>query len=202
MAIIDAIDNGKLPPERAISLAAAGVASTQDQIKDLFRRFDPSAQQVDRLGPNINPSKLLAMRGNADQGKKIFFEQSGTGLCARCHKINSQGTEFGPDLSHIAGKYSRADILDNILNPSKTIAQGFATYLVRTQKGDVHSGLLVKHTPQQIILKYAQLKETTIATAEVNRLMPQPISAMPEGLLADLTAQQAADLLEFLQSLK
>lgn len=202
MAVVEAIDGGKLAPDRAKSLAASGAASTHEQIKDLFRRFDPSAQPVDRLGPNINSSKLLAMHGNADQGRKIFFEQSGAGLCARCHKINSQGTDFGPDLSHVGGKYNRADLLDNILNPSKTIAEGFATYVIRTKAGDVYSGLLIKRTSQQIVLKDAQLKLTTVNAGDVERLMPQPISAMPDGLLADLTAQQAADLLEFLQSLK
>ncbi|HSZ59254.1 MAG TPA: PQQ-dependent sugar dehydrogenase [Tepidisphaeraceae bacterium] len=202
MALLGAIDAGRIPPAVAKPLALQAAASDQEPIKDLFRRFDPSAQQVDRLGPNINPAKLLALRGDAERGGKIFFEQSATGLCARCHIVSGRGIEFGPDLSHIASKYNRADLLDNILNPSKTIAQGYATYVVRTRTGDIYSGLLFKQSPQQITLKDAQLKQTTLSTSEIDKMVPQPISAMPEGLLSDLTGQQAADLLDFVASLK
>jgi putative heme-binding domain-containing protein len=202
LMLVDAIDAGKLPRASIQEITARAAASDQDQIKDLFRRFDPAAQQVDRLGPNINPARLLALGGNPENGRRIFFEQSGNGLCARCHIISGKGLDFGPDLSHIASKYNRADLLDNILNPSKTIAQGYATYLVRTRSGDLYTGLLVKQTPQEIIVKDPQLKQTRIAISEVDKMVPQPISAMPEGLLSDLTAQQAADLLDFVTSLK
>jgi putative heme-binding domain-containing protein len=202
MALLAAVDDGRIPTAIAKSITLQAAASDQEPVKDVFRRFDPNAQQVDRLGPNIRPAKLLAIRGDVERGRKIFFEQSATGLCARCHIINGRGTEFGPDLSHIASKYNRADLLDNILNPSKSIAQGYATYIVRTRSGDVLSGLLIKQTPQEVILKDPQQKQTTVPRSEIDKLVPQPISAMPEGLLSDLTPQQAADLLELLASLR
>jgi hypothetical protein len=41
-----------------------------------------------------------------------------------------------------------------------------------------------------------------IPTARVEKMLPQKKSLMPDLLLRDLTAGQAADLLEFLASLK
>jgi len=41
-----------------------------------------------------------------------------------------------------------------------------------------------------------------VAANQVERLAPQAKSLMPELLLQDLTPQQAADLLEFLVSLR
>ena len=41
-----------------------------------------------------------------------------------------------------------------------------------------------------------------VPLGEVDQITPQKTSLMPDGLLADLTAQQAADLLAFLESLK
>ena len=52
------------------------------------------------------------------------------------------------------------------------------------------------------MLKDAQGKTIKIPGTEIDRLVPQPRSLMPEQLLRDLTAQQVADLLEFLASLR
>ena len=41
-----------------------------------------------------------------------------------------------------------------------------------------------------------------LATADIEQQATTPTSLMPEGLVRDLTAQQVADLLEFLSSLK
>jgi len=73
---------------------------------------------------------------------------------------------------------------------------------VKTKSGDVLTGLLVKQTDQEIVLKDAALKETHVPAADLEKMTPQTISAMPDGLLNDLTAQQAADLIGFLQTQK
>jgi hypothetical protein len=52
------------------------------------------------------------------------------------------------------------------------------------------------------VLKLADAKEVRLAATKVQRLVPQLSSLMPDLLLRDLTAQQAADLVEYLASLK
>lgn len=199
-----AVQSDRLPPAVRSEAINKGLASKDEFVRDLFRRFDPSEQTRQRLGPNVNAAQLLARRGDAARGMSIFFGKGdlSASLCARCHKIDGTGNDFGPDLSHIATKYNRADLLDNILNPSKTIAPGYATTLVRTKSGDTFSGILVSKTDKEVTLKGPDLKLTKIPNAEVERTAVQAISSMPEGLLSDLEPQQAADLLEYLSGKK
>ena len=52
------------------------------------------------------------------------------------------------------------------------------------------------------MLKDALGKTVRVPSNEVERLVPQARSLMPELLLRDLNAQQVADLLEYLTMLK
>jgi putative heme-binding domain-containing protein len=200
LSLVCEIQNGKVPSAICSMAMGKGIASSQEYVRDLFRRFDPKERS--HLGTSINAARLLALRGDVARGKDIFFGGANSGLCARCHRINNAGADFGPDLSHISTKYNRYDILDNILYPSKTIAPEYITYVARTKSGDTFAGFVVKKTATEIVLKDAQLKELHIPTADIQKLAAQSVSAMPEGLLADLEPQQAADLLEYLSSLK
>jgi putative heme-binding domain-containing protein len=179
----------------------AALARPESQVRDLFERFVPDEQRVKRLGAAVKPEQILALKGDAAKGKELFFKSAGL-QCVNCHRINGTGSTLGPDLSQIAKKYSRAQILESILEPSKTIDPQYVTYLVETADGQVHTGLLASKTASEVVLKMVGDKEVRIPTIKVERLVPQQKSLMPELLLRDATAEQAADLLEFLASLK
>ncbi len=191
----------RLSPTAREQVIAKATASSSDVVRDLFERFLPPEKLVKRLGPNVNSAELLALSGNPERGRQIFFQSSG-GLCAQCHQIGGQGQSFGPDLSHIASKYDRAALLENILFPSRTIDPQFVTYSARTTDGDDVTGLLVEKTDQQVVLKDLSRQLVRLPAAKVARLAAQTVSAMPEGLLSALTAQDSADLLAFLAAQK
>jgi putative heme-binding domain-containing protein len=187
-------------PTRAQVLAAA-LKRPEPQIRDLFERFIPDDQRVKRLGTAIKPEQILSLKGDAGRGKELFFK-SAVLQCANCHRVNGTGNTLGPDLSQIAKKYTRAQILESILEPSKTIDPKYVAYLVETIDGRVQSGLLVERTDKEVVLKIVGDKEIHIPASKVQTVVPQKNSLMPELLLRDLTAEQAADLIEFLTSLK
>jgi putative heme-binding domain-containing protein len=112
------------------------------------------------------------------------------------------GETVGPDLSKVGTKYTKAGLLEHILEPSKSIDPAFTTYLCETKDGHVFSGLAVEKTDTAVVLKDAQGKSVRLMSAEVERMVPQSRSLMPELLLRDMTAQQVADLLEFLARLR
>jgi putative heme-binding domain-containing protein len=89
-----------------------------------------------------------------------------------------------------------------MLEPSKTIDPQFVPYMVERSDGQVLSGLLVRQTEAEVVLRHADGKEIHIPAAEVERFSPQQKSLMPDLLLRDMTAEQVADLLEFLASLR
>jgi putative heme-binding domain-containing protein len=122
--------------------------------------------------------------------------------CKNCHRIGDTGSTLGPDLTHIGSKFNRAQLLESILEPSKAIDPKYVTYLVETTRGLVHTGLLVEKTDQVVVLKDAQDKEIRIPASDVQRLVPQRQSLMPELQLRDMTTAQVADLLGYLVSLK
>ena len=64
------------------------------------------------------------------------------------------------------------------------------------------AGLVVREDAQELVLRDAEKKDLRIPKASIRRRAAQSKSMMPDFLLQDLTAQEAADLLDYLQSLK
>ncbi len=192
----------RLPDKGHLTAAInRGYAHGDPAIRDLFERFIPEEQRVQRLGGAIKAADILAMKGDAVRGRALFLETAGV-QCKNCHKIGEQGQGVGPELTLIGKKLDKAKILENILEPSKTIEPQFVSHLVETTGGEVHTGLLVRRSETETVLKKADGKEVVIAAAEIERSVPQQKSLMPDLLLRDLAPQQAADLLEFLAGLK
>jgi uncharacterized repeat protein (TIGR03806 family) len=187
-------------PVRDVIVARA-TESTAIEVRDLFERFLPEERRVVRLGAVVQPEQILGLPGNSERGRKLFFEGSGV-QCRSCHRIGGQGTEIGPDLDKIAARYDRRQILDNILNPSRQIEEKYLTYVVETKRGQVVSGILVSKDANRLVLKDANNKVTQVLTADVESVVAQQKSIMPDLLLRDLTAEQVADLTAFLASLK
>ncbi len=180
---------------------ARGTSHTNALVRDLFERFVPEEKRVKRLGSDIKPDEILALKGVASRGEKIFFAEGGA-QCSQCHRLNGQGREYGPDLGRIAQKYTRAQLLDNILNPSQAIDPAFTTYQVEAKDDLSLSGFMVRKTATEVVLKDPNLNEVRLRLEDVKTMQASKTSAMPEGLLQNLTAQEAADLLEFLGSLR
>jgi putative heme-binding domain-containing protein len=196
-----AVEDNRLPASIRQQTIAAGVASPDSQVRDLFERFIPDDQRVQRLGSVIKPEQILKLKGDAERGKTLFFK-SATLQCIQCHKVNGTGSNLGPDLSQIAKKYTRAQILESILEPSKFIDPKYVAYSIETTDGRNQTGLLAEKNDKEIVLKMQGDKEVRIPASKVEHMAPQKNSLMPELLLRDLTAEQAADLLEFLTTLK
>ncbi len=170
-------------------------------VRDLFETFLPEEQRVKRLGEIIKPGELLKLAGNLDQGRELFHKTAGV-QCRNCHRIAGDGTELGPDLSQIGKKLNREKLLESVLEPSKNIEPQFVTWVIETIDGKVITGLLVRKDQAEIVVKDAQNKQHRFATSDIEEARPQQKSLMPELLLRELTAQQVADLLAYLESLK
>ncbi len=204
LLLLGELQSGKIAEPVRAAVIAKAIATPLEPVRDLFRKYDPRELLANRLGTTFDRAKLLAMPGDAARGRKLFFDAApgaAGGMCARCHRINGQGTEFGPDLSHIGTKYNKALLLENVVEPSKTIAEGFTSYLLRTVDGQAITGLLVSKSDTEVVLKDVE-KQYHVKTADVKKLTPQTTSMMPEGMLQYMSPQEAADLMEYLSSLK
>ena len=118
--------------------------------------------------------------------------------CATCHKVAGQGGDVGPDLAGIGKRLSKRQILESILDPSKDIDPKFAAYAVETDDGRKLTGLLVSKDDKNLVIRDNQGKDVKVPLGQVSSQVPSRKSLMPDQLLRDLTAEQAADLLAYL----
>jgi putative heme-binding domain-containing protein len=191
----------ELKPKLQAEAIAKGVGHPQEHVRDLFERYSDPSQRRKRLGTTFDPAGVLALTGDAERGRRLFFESAGM-QCKVCHRIGAGEDLLGPELTLIGKKYTKAQLLENIVDPSKTIDPKFATHLVETKGGLVMAGLKIREDDQELVLRDTERKDVKISKSMIQRSAVQQKSMMPDFLLQDLTAQEAADLLEYLQSLK
>ena len=191
------IGRGKMTPDERDPLLVAAAKLPSSPIRDLFEGYLPEVEKGARkLGSNPRPRTILALKGDVGRGEKLFWSQAVN--CGSCHKIGDRGTALGPDLTTIGKLRVRDDLLESILEPSRRIEPKFAAYVAHTADGRTFTGLLVKRDEKEVVLRDGQNKEIVLAAKNVEELRPARTSLMPDGQMAGLTAQEAADLLEYL----
>ena len=75
-------------------------------------------------------------------------------------------------------------------------------YAIQTSDGKVRTGLVLERNQSTVTIADAQGTSEKIPLKSIEAFEPQRKSLMPDSLLRDLTAEQAADLLAYLESLK
>src|SRR5262245_34573080 len=65
----------------------------------------------------------LTKEGDAGRGQKIFNDVRA--LCSNCHSVDGKASKAGPDLQSAGDAFGRRDLVEAVLQPSKTIAPGY-----------------------------------------------------------------------------
>ena len=201
LMLLRAIDRDQLTEDAVAVAVNQGASHEQPQVRDLFERFLPEDQRVQRLGSVVRPDDILSLEGDVAHGRELFLITEGV-HCRSCHRVENIGRHIGPDLTKLDQRNTPAQLLESILQPSKFIDPKYVSYLVETKAGKLHTGLLVKKDGNEVVLRDAQDRSISVPVNEIEQLVGQRQSLMPELLVRDLTAQQVADLLAYLTSLK
>jgi putative heme-binding domain-containing protein len=144
--------------------------------------------------------EALLKGGDVYEGRGVFF--SAKAACNTCHTAAGQGGTIGPDLTKVGGVRSGRDILESIVFPSSTFAQGFEPYHAIAKDGQEFSGILIRQTPDNVVLREGSGAETVLQRNDIQDLSRSALSIMPEGLETNLTQDEFRNLLAFLQNLK
>ena len=144
-------------------------------------------------------SELVKRRGDKQLGAQIFQMR---GTCAKCHKVRGAGKEVGPDLSEIGSKLSAQALYVSILDPSAGISHNYESYILVTAEGTVLTGVKVSDSATQITIKTAEAVQRTFKKEDLEEVIKQPTSLMPEDLQKNLSAKDLVDLVEYLKTLK
>ncbi|VTR95502.1 heme-binding protein : Heme-binding protein OS=Planctomyces brasiliensis (strain ATCC 49424 / DSM 5305 / JCM 21570 / NBRC 103401 / IFAM 1448) GN=Plabr_4796 PE=4 SV=1: CotH: GSDH: Cytochrom_C [Gemmata massiliana] len=146
-----------------------------------------------------NAAKLvLTAKGDAKKGEVLFKSQS----CVACHTTADGQTPKGPHLVDIGKRYKPDELVESILKPSAKLAQGYETYRFVTTDDRVFQGFVVGERADATIIRESTGVQRELKRSEIASRQQQKQSAMPEGLAANLTPPELADLIAYLQSLK
>ena len=136
--------------------------------------------------------------GDPRAGRRIFFQRADV-ACVRCHKVDKQGGDVGPELTGIGTRQNRQYILESILFPNAQIAAGFETTVATLKNDDMVVGILKSEDANQLVLNTVDNGPVTIKKSDLES-RARGLSAMPEGLGVALNKKDLRDLVEFLGS--
>ena len=140
--------------------------------------------------------KLLTMKGNKENGEKIFHSR---GACFTCHKIGDKGRQLGPDLTGIGKKFEASILLDSLINPSSAIAFGFEGTSLKTKDGKMLTGFVISDS-DPLILKDLSGSQVSVDLKDISERTNMKQSMMPSVKNLGMTAQDVVDVLEYLKS--
>jgi putative heme-binding domain-containing protein len=202
----------------ALTSALAGKSLPADVAKIGIRCIRTSAREAPELvdalmkcgnlttsGPRILSSDEMrsvvadvTKNGDAARGEALFRRKDLT--CMNCHAISGAGGQVGPDLSSIGGSAQVDYLVESLLQPNKAVKEGYHSTLVTTNAGKLFTGIKLRQTATELVLRGADDAEIAIPVRDIEQ---QSLggSLMPDGLTDNLTRSEFADLVRFLSEL-
>ena len=162
-------------------------------------------QEKDRQAERLAALEPLLVGGDAMRGRAIFLGDKRV-ACATCHRVGDAGGSVGPDLTKVGAIRSGRDILESVVFPSSTFAQGYENYILTLAGaggGQELTGILAERSADGgVVLRDSSGAERRIAAEQIAKMRRDRVSVMPQGLDRALTPEEFRDLLAFLQSLR
>jgi len=156
--------------EKLLGASAAAAAPRADVIARYLREAPPN--------------------GDRAHGAALFEE-----ICAPCHRLDGKGHDVGPEISGI-GRKGREALVSELLDPNRSIVEGYEAYLLRTRSGRTLTGIVSSESAAAVTLRQAGGMEEAVPRSDILELLPAGGSLMPEGLESRLDPRAMADLLE------
>ncbi len=133
------------------------------------------------------------------RGREIFEKA----LCSRCHQAGGLGNAVGPNLTAVAARFSRRDLIEAIVEPSRAIAEIFRNEVIVRKDGTTAMGRVVRDDFRESTISisanpFAPAVLNDIAKGDIVSHEPSAISPMPPGLLDTFSREEVHQLLDFL----
>ncbi|HXG48074.1 MAG TPA: PVC-type heme-binding CxxCH protein [Methylomirabilota bacterium] len=193
---LDKVLAGQVPAGLVLDILDAAKQRQAPEIAEKLRTFE------NRRNPNDPLRSYLECLegGDAAEGRRIFYERADVS-CFRCHKINGEGGEVGPDLTGLGGRADRRAILESIAYPNAAIAPGFESITVVMKNGTSYAGALKSESAAEMEILSPEDGLVKVKKADIQE-QAKGLSAMPEEIRQVLSRQDLRNLVEFLSGLK
>ena len=147
--------------------------------------------QIDKLRTLITDAKPTET--DAKLGAKLFATH-----CASCHAIFGSGGNIGPDLTG-ADRKNLNYLLENIVDPSASVATSFRTSVLILDDGRLLAGVVLENDGQTLKLQ-TQQEILTLEVDSVEAIKQTEHSLMPAKLLDALSDAEKVALFGYLMS--
>jgi putative heme-binding domain-containing protein len=185
-------------PEDSPSVALQG---WQEWFAETYPNEPPATLPVESEKNNWTYQELLSYLSSAPasppsaQRGAAVFEKA---LCIKCHRYGDRGDSVGPDLTTVAQRFQKKEILESILFPSHVISDPYASQTVLTTDGETITGMVSPAGDNSIVILQSSGEKATIPRDHIDQLQRSKVSAMPEGLLNPLSLDEVLALFAYL----
>ncbi len=152
----------------------------------------------------LTPERLkqiadAALKSGDPARGELVYRRAALG-CVLCHSIGGAGGKVGPDMTSIGASAPADYLVESVFLPNAKIKEGFHSTILSTKDDQEFSGILVRETPQEVILRNAQNQEVSVAKNNIAK-RANGLSLMPSGLLDTMPENERLDLFAFLSRL-
>jgi putative heme-binding domain-containing protein len=148
-------------------------------------------QRIGELRERLSVDTLLA--ADAVNGR-LLWDKS----CGKCHVLFGRGGKIAPDLTG-AQRGSLQYLLENIVDPSATLAESFRMTNLILIDGRAVNGVVLRKTEKTWEIQ-TPTDVVVVRVSDIDESRSTRLSLMPEGLLDVLSEKQTADLFAYLMS--
>jgi len=133
-----------------------------------------------------------------EKGREVFTAAQ----CLACHRFGNEGGAVGPDLTAVFTRFTRRDVLESLIEPSKVISEQYQNSNLTLKNGDELTGRIVEETAQKYSLVTNPLTQARmdVNKADVVKKEASKVSPMPEGLLSTFSREEILDLIAYMQA--
>lgn len=198
--LLGAIETGGIPTAEVTAYTVRSLRALDDpellaRLEKVWGAVRESPAERRRLIRTYQRKMSEAALAQADEsrGRQLFTKH-----CGSCHKMFGEGGTIGPDLSG-AQRSNTAYLLENLLDPSASVAKAYRMEVFRLNSGQVVTGI-VENENDATISVYTVNQRVVLSQDEVAARKSSKLSIMPEGLLVSLNDRDVRDLLGYLRN--
>lgn len=136
---------------------------------------------------------------NFEQGKNMYDATR----CSSCHAMGGAGGSIGPDLTQLGTRFTVTDMLEAIIDPSKTVSDQYAATVFTMKDGSSILGRLIDEDKEKYFVSQNPFTPDVlreVAKADVVETKYSYISIMYPGLINSLNEEELRDLMAYLMA--
>lgn len=138
---------------------------------------------------------VVQMVGQSTKGAPLFKQH-----CQTCHPLDRNKSPVGPDLRTLSSK-SPSAILEAILHPSRSIDPRYLNYNIILNNGETLVGIVTSDSGNSLEIAKQDGTRRVILRSSIDAIQSSRLSLMPDGFEQQLTPQDVADVIAFVDNL-